>query len=271
MADSHADGGRGGCGGLREPTSVGICVGAPPYVFNGSENSSGYTHELTVDDPSIIGNRKVWGRRPGAQLCGASTEFSLEFWALSPGSTKATIRFGRLWDESTMEVKADLLFVVPEVDDAKVTAAVAEAEHQLATAQAAMSAKGISLNAEEDQASLVRLSSLGSCSSALSFQSSTETGGQRSAPGHQLLALATDLGRCTELLASAAQRDQHALDLSAIADSLSLLAPEEAGLMAQVAKLKAAEESMRLVLPVRLTHGTHQACTPGRHLAIYRA
>jgi hypothetical protein len=193
-------------------------VGEPPHAYAGSENSSGYVHEIEVEDESIIGYRRTLRGTPDPGLCGASSHFTFQFWPLKPGTSKVTVRFGRSWDPSTSELRAEYSFVVPEVDDDAVAAAVARAEAKLSKAQAAAAAKG--LQPPEPGPSPRQVGD--------------------GAPGPKLLSLAAELDRWSPLLARAALQEQHAAALAVISASLALVLAEKAALEGQRDALLAA-------------------------------
>ena len=64
-------------------------IGGPPHTFRGSENSSGYAHQLEIEDEAVVACRQVWDRED-SRLCGASRGFAYELWPLKPG--RSTVR-----------------------------------------------------------------------------------------------------------------------------------------------------------------------------------
>eukprot|EP01052_Picozoa_sp_SAG31_P033769 SAG31_NODE_3860_length_3814_cov_2.455720_5_plen_377_part_00 len=211
-----------------EAEVIELRVGGPPHVWCGSENSSGYMHDLKLEDDTVIGTRQIWAEPPAPGVCGASTSFTYEFWPLRPGKCRVVVRFGRPWDSSTMSVVGDFPFVVPEVDEGLANTAIAQAEAKLVDAKAMTASSG--LNLEEP----------------LEGGTGAETPAQpivgAATAGATLMALAEQMDRHERAHKMAQKQASHELAMSKIAEKLSVTKSQRKSLQADCDQLIAAKE-----------------------------
>ena len=195
---------------MMEEQPIELRIGGLPHAYAGSQNSSGYAHTVEVEDESVIAYRSFRGDPPDPRLCGASTDITFQFWPLQPGTSKVTVRFGRSWDPSTLEVRAEYSFVVLE-DMSGVAAAMTMAEARLTDLKAAAAAKGLSLPEQQPQ------DEEGSSSAAPSAAA-----GDATSPGPKLFSMAVEIGRFIPVFKQHARQEKHASALAKVRGTLAV-------------------------------------------------